>query len=191
MEQRVNIEQADQFVTSARSKADQLRQRTGELPPVNKDGSSECDFAEEWYAEHEELRSEVQGLLAQGHEYLTVVEEEITKLGHDLAVISAHEGHLHRDAPRAHFTEAEAAVAALYNRYRQLKNQIIETLTYIDQVLQEASAKRFPGRIPRKGPGLPGAAPVQGKPAEPTGRVDAGRELDALLKMDHRDHEGR
>jgi len=187
MEQRVNIEQVEQFLSAAKSKAEELSQSTHSLPPVNEDGSSECDFAEEQYAKHEELRTELQGLLAQAHEYLTAVEEAITQLGHDLAVISAHEDRLHRDTPRAHFSEAEARVAALYNRYRQLKAQIVETIEYIDQVLQEASIKRFPGGIPRKWPGLPATVPARTKAAESHAGVYAEQELDALFEMDCRD----
>lgn len=190
MEQRVNIEQVGQFLKAAKSKAEELSECTHSLPPIDADGSSECDSAEELYAKHEELRTELQGLLAQAHEYLTAVEDEITKLGHDLAVISAHEDRLHRDAPRAHFSEAEARVAALYNRYRKLKGQIVETIKYVDQALQEASTKRFPGGIPRKWPGIQTRVPGPAKAAGSNTDVDAEQELDALFETDRNAREG-
>lgn len=186
MEERVNIEHVDQILTSAKGKAEELSQSTHSLPPVNEDGSSDCEFAEEWYAKHEELRTDVQGLLAQVHEYLTAVEDEITKLSHDLAVISTHEDRLHRDAPRAHFSEAEAQVAALYNRYRQLRQQIIDTIVYIDQVLQDASTKRFPGGVPRKWPGLQARVPARTKAGEASTGSQTAQELDALFDADRR-----
>ena len=184
MEERVNIGRAEQFLASAKSVAEAVDRSTHSLPRVNEDGSSDCGFAEELYARHEELHSKLQGLLGQAHEYLTAVEEEITKLAHDLTVLSTQQDRLHRDAPRSHFSEAEAAVAALYNRYQQLRDQIVETIQYLDQVLQEASTKRFPGRIPRQWPSLGGTTSGPQSPEGVDTRDTVDRELDELFEMD-------
>jgi transposase len=142
------------------------------------------------YAKHEELCAKLQGTLGEAHDYLVRVEDEITKLAHDLTVLSTHQDHLHRDRPRAHFSEAEAAIAALYNRYRRLRDRIVETIKYLDKVLQEASAKRFPGGIPRQGSG--GEDPVSGRqgPKEADTRAGADRELEELFELDRRGHDG-
>jgi hypothetical protein len=191
MEQEVHIEQVEQFVASAKPKAEELHRATERLPHVNEDGSSDCEFAEQMYAEHEELRTTVQDLLAEAHKYLTAVEDQITKLGRNLVVISAHEDRIHRDAPRAQFSEAEAQVAALYKRFRQAKSQIVETMKYIDQVLQQAATKQFPGRIPYKWPGLQPGIPDRPSTPEPNVPANADEELKALFAMDCPDRKDR
>ena len=190
MEQRVDIQEVETFVSAAKADAAELRQSTHSLPPVNEDGGSPCPWAEPLYAKHDELRNKVQGHLSQGHEYLTAVDSEITKCSHDLAVLTAHEDRLHRDQPRAHFSEAEARVAALYERYQRLRAQLKELIAYLDKVIQEAAPWQFPGGLPRKWPDL-GTAPVRPKPGDGDTGAPAEQELDALFEMDRRAQEGR
>jgi hypothetical protein len=190
MEQRVDIQEVETFVSAAKADAAELRQSTHSLPPVNQDGSSPCPWAEPLYAKHDELRNKLQSHLHQAREYLTAVESETTKCSHDLAVITVHEDRLHRDQPRAHFSEAEARVAALYKRYQHLQAQLKELITYLDKVIQEAAPWQFPGGLPRKWPDL-GTAPVRPKPGDGDTGAPSEQELDALFEMDRRAQEKR
>lgn len=189
MQEQLNIGQVEQFLALAGSKAQSLERSTGSLPPVDADGNSDCGFAEEWYAEHEALRTELQDILVQAHEYLTALEGEITKLAHDLAVLSAQEDRLHRDGPRAHFSEAEAKVADLYKCCRKLRHQLIDMIKYIDQLLQRASTKRFPGGIPRKWPGFEQDVSARHRQIETDTGNTVERELDTLFEMDRQANE--
>lgn len=188
-EQPVTIEQIEGIVTGAVSDAKELQQSTGSLPKVDQDGHSECPFAEDWYANHEELRKKVQKRLPELHECLTVVAEQIRKYGNDLAVVSTHKDQLNRDRPRSHFSEAEAELAALYKRHLQLQDRLEQAILFVNDVLQEASTKQFPGKIPQKWPQLGGAPGAYAAQADPNpvddGKSGADRELTALFDMKH------
>ncbi|MHC4116586.1 MAG: hypothetical protein ACYSWO_03655 [Planctomycetota bacterium] len=188
-EQPVTVEQIEGIVTEAVSDAKALQQSSGSLPKVDQDGHSECPFAEELYAKHEELRKKVQKRLPQLHECLTVVAEQITKYGNDLVVVSTHQDRLNRDRPRAHFSEAEAQLAALYKRYLQLQDRVEQAIHFVNDVLQEASTKRFPGKIPQKWPQSGGVAGASAAQTDPNpvgdGKSGADRELTALFEMKH------
>lgn len=186
-EQPLTIQEMQGIVTAAVSDAKQLQQSTGSLPKVDQEGDSECPFAEELYAKHEELRKKVQQRIAELHECLGVVAEQIRKYGNDLVVVSTHEDELNRDRPRAHFSEAEAQLAAVYKRYLQLQNRIEQAILFINDVLEQASAKRFPGKIPQERPQLGGASGALAAQTDSNpvgdGKSGADRELTALFEM--------
>jgi uncharacterized protein YdhG (YjbR/CyaY superfamily) len=188
-ERRFTIEQIESIVAGAVSEAKALQQSSGSLPEVDQEGHSECPFAEDLYAKHEELRDKVQKRLAELNDCLTFVAERITKVGNDLVVVSTHEDRLNRDRPRAHFSEAEAQLAALYKRYLQLQERIKQAIQFVNDVLQEASTKRFPGKIPQKRPQSGGGAKASSAQTDHDpvgdGKSGADRELTALFEMKH------
>ncbi len=184
-EQQLTIKEIESIVAGAVSDAQELQQSSGSLPNVDQEGNSECPFAEQLYAKHEELRKKVQRRLAELHECLAAIDEQITKYGHDLAVVSANKDRLNRDRPRAHFSEAEAELAGLYKRCLQVRDRVEQAILFVDEVLQQAATKRFPGRIPRDRPQWGGAAAGPGS-SNPVGdgKSGADRELAALFEMD-------
>jgi hypothetical protein len=185
--QPITIKQIEDTVAQAVSDAQQLQRSTGSLPRVDQNGNSECPFAEQLYAKHEELRKKVQQRLAELHECLLAIDEQITGYGHDLAVVSSQKDRLNRDRPRAHFSEAEANLAGLYKRCLQVRDRIEQAILFLDEVLQQAATKRLPGRMPRDRQHWSGATVEPGSP-NPVGDGKSGvdRELEALFEIDRR-----
>jgi len=183
--QAITIKEIESIIGVAVMDAQKLQQSTGSLPNVDQEGNSECPFAEQLYAKHEELRKKVQWHLAKLHDCLAVVDDQIRKYGHDLAVVSAHKDRLNRDRPRDHFSEAEVQLATLYKRCLQVRGQVEEAIRFVDEVLQQAATKRFPGRLPRDRQQSGGPVIGRGDP-NPVGdgKSGADRELAELFEMD-------
>jgi len=183
--QSITIKQIESIIATAVSNAQKLQQSSSSLPKVDEEGNSECPFAEQLYAKHEELRKKVQKALAKLHECLAVVDDKIRKYGHDLAVVSAHKDRLNRDRPREHFSEAEAELAALYKQCIQVRERVEEAIRFVDEVLQQAATKRFPGGFPRdrQQSGGPVVGPVDPNPVG-DGKSGADRELAELFETD-------
>jgi len=179
------IKEIESIIGCAVLDAQKLQQSSGSLPNVDQEGDSECPFAEQLYAKHEELRKKVQRHLAKLHECLAVVDDQIREYGHDLAVVSAHKDRLNRDRPRDHFSEAEAELASLYKRCLQVRVRVEEAIRFVDEVLQQAATKRFPGRLPRDREQSGGPVAGRGDP-NPVGdgKSGADRELAELFEMD-------
>lgn len=171
-----NIREIEQFMEGMIAKAEKLRSAVAALPRVDKEGNSECPFAAELYAKKEKIQAEVEAGLQKLEEYLQQVEEEITRIKGDLTVVSAHQDQLHGDRAREHFSEAEVQLAALYKRYRKLRDRLQEVIEAVQKILQEAASKEWPGGKPHED------GPEDSAPPERSQGAD--QELRDLLEMD-------
>jgi len=184
-EKTLGVSGVEGLMNKAVAAAKEFQRAAGELPKVDKNGSSECPFAEELYAKAEKCREKCQGLQVQLHECLTLVQNEIDKCGHDLSVLSAQKDQLNRDRPRAHFSAAEARIASMYKKWIQLRDSLKRTIVDIDDMLQQTKDKRYPGGMPQEWPNTgrfhPRQAPSDSRESESTG---ADKEIDRLFDMD-------
>ena len=144
-----SIQAIEQSIETVIGKAEALRSAVSSLPEVDKEGQSDCDFAEELYAKKEELQEQVRAGLQELAEHLRDVTQEMQKIKGDLAVVSAHQDQLNGDRAREHFSEAEVHLAALYKRYRKLRDRLEEVIEVVREVLEEAASKRWPLGKPR------------------------------------------
>lgn len=141
-------------LSEAQSSIEELQTAARQLPKVEKDGSSECPFAEELYAKKEDAQKHAVCCQSQLHECLQWVQEQIQSCSNDLVVISAHQNQLHKDRPREHFSDAEAKLAALYNKFVKLRETIEETIEEIQKAILEAIQKQFSDKSPKASAGF-------------------------------------
>ncbi|MDD5135638.1 MAG: hypothetical protein PHP01_09560 [Phycisphaerae bacterium] len=146
-EGKLTIAEVESFLGTVDSCIAELAQKISQLPKVEQDGSSECPFARQLYADKEEAQKKVQCCLEKLNEYGSWVQSEIARCKNNLAVITAHENQLNNDRPREYFSDAETQLAALYNRLVQLAQKIQEAIRNIQQALEQASQKQYPGDV--------------------------------------------
>lgn len=143
----------DKDLSAALSEAKELQQSVRSLPKVDPKGNSECPFAEELYAKKEELQKKVEYRFEQLHVYLELVEEIINEIKKDLGLITYQEDQLQRQPPKQHYSDAKTELAGKYQQHRNLQEEVKRVMQVVDEVLQQAVAKRYPGKIPQKWPG--------------------------------------
>ena len=177
------IADVESHIREAQSSVQELLTAARQLPKIEKDGSSECplELAKELYAKKEEAQKHAVHCQQQLYECLQWVQEQIQGCSNDLAVISAHENQLHKDRPRAHFSDAEARLAAQYNKLVKLREEIEETIEEIQKAIIEASQKQFPGKSSQASASFPKSDIRSFK--QPPGQSDAAfdRQLKEML----------
>jgi hypothetical protein len=154
---QLDLGRLDTLLEETKAAVKELVEKVRSLPRVEHDGSSQCPFAEELYAKKEETEKSVQGLMILLRQYLGVVLKKIERCRRNIQVIEASTTALNNDEPRREFSDAEAEQAAEYNRFVGNRDAILEVLEFVDEAMEEASAKKFPGRIPRQWPYMPEA----------------------------------
>jgi hypothetical protein len=150
VEETITIAEIESFLPKAAGCIEELLRAARSLPKVDKDGSSECPFAEEWYAKKEEAQEKVSKCLKRLNKYSCWITKEISRCKNNMTVISAHQDQLNNDRPRKYFSEAEAKLAALYKRLISLLEKVKEMFTKAQEAIREAAQKQYPGKIPNK-----------------------------------------
>ena len=165
------------------------------LPKVAENGSSECPFAEDWYAKKEELQFGAQSTLKRLGEYAEAIEQLTEQISRDMAVVSDTEDRVHGGRAREHLSDAEAGLNFKRGYYRRTSRRIQKMIGLLQKAIAEASGKRFPNRVPRRRPKL---QPLQPSVALPPLRPDAPRpgadqerlDIFELERLQHRGLEG-
>jgi hypothetical protein len=182
---QVNLLEVESFLSTARSDAEALLQVVRSLPEVDAQGKSDCPFAEEMYAKKNESEKKVCGDLDILRQHQADVKRLMDACKNDLIVVAAREDQLNSDSARAHFTEAEVKLAALYRRCRKLLVRIKLTIEFVQQALAEASAKQIPGGSEQDGDGsrIHDSGSGKASPSNPSA-WGADKELEDLFELD-------
>ena len=154
-EKTYSVEECKAIIKEAKSCIKALKRANGQLPKVNKDGYSECHFAEQLYAKKEKALNEANICLRKLDKCNQWVAKEIYRLSGNLTVITASKDVLNTSSPKARLTDAEIKVAALCKQFKMVKEAIKSIFEEMQEAIQKASQKQFPGRIPREYPNGP------------------------------------
>ena len=127
-----------------------LSKKTAELPRVDGKGQSECGWAEDLYAENEELIKKVTQNLKKLREHLSVVEKVITGHRKNLEQIRMDANSLHLSKAKKQYSFAELSQEFLYKKALEKKKALKDLFSWAEKVLNLAREKRFPGGEPRK-----------------------------------------
>ena len=191
----VSLERLDSSMQSLRSALDKLKSKTDVLPLVEKDGSSECPFAEDLYADKEEALENAEKCLQGARGYLPLLDREITRCSRNLSTISADKGNLHDENAKDQYQSALEAQKRIYQKKVESKKELLKLLQQAEQLLSKARAKNYPGKKPEKQfrPPLPAwggmtpvgtvSQPLEYKPAPVSRPVLAPNELNNLVSL--------
>lgn len=147
---QLNIRDLDSAMASFRSELEHLSKRIDILPRVEKDGSSECHFAEDLYADKEEAAEKVAQRLRDISGYMPLVEREITRCCNNLTTISSDKGRLRDDEAIAQYQHALRAQQHHYQKAVERRKALQELIQQAEQLLSKANAKQYPGKKPKK-----------------------------------------
>ena len=152
----------------------ELEQQQSQLPIVDKDGSSECPFAEELYAQKEEAEQKViERLEHQRTVCLPAIETALAWRKGQLDSVLADGARLLTAGPQDGYHQAEGEAERELATLRRAKQETLELITRAEQALQRSMQKKFPGRAPRRPyrPGQPSPPPRPGARVPSRGRT--------------------
>ena len=146
----LSLESTDSKIKTVVNLLKALSKKTAELPRVDGKGQSECGWAEDLYAENEELIKKVTQNLKKLREHLSVVEKVITGHRQNLDQIRMDANSLHLSKAKKQYSFAELSQEFLYKKALEKKKALKDIFSWAEKVLNLAHGKRFPGGKPRK-----------------------------------------
>lgn len=175
-------EEVNSLLSGTEELLNTLRNRLA-LPRVEPDGSSECAFAENMYAEKEECEAKVNGRLNTLRDCLVSLDGGIQRCRHNLSTISG-------GATKMHIAEAARGYANAYNaqgmqhqKAVELRKRVWAMIQKVEAALQKSRGKQYPGKKPEKSFRPPMPMPVSASSFPETSRIcPSSGEMDSLKR---------
>lgn len=148
----ISLPDIEDYIPIARTCADAALLAIRQLPKVDKDGNSECPFAEELYARKEEAVEQVKSCLRKLYEYANWIEEQLGRCRQNASILSSGKDSLHTERPQITLSEAEQQQLAFCKRLESVAEKIEQTCRELEDAIREASQKEYPTGKPSKYP---------------------------------------
>ena len=136
----------------------ELESRTSYLPIVEQDGSSECPFAEDLYAQKEEAEDKFRDLLSDLNGQIPLLTDDIVRHRRNLKQISSDKEKLTTPQPKGSYSSAEQQLQSDLHRALRIQSRVGDILKRAKLALEIAESKKFPGRKPQRKGFSPGAS---------------------------------
>jgi len=136
----------------------ELEDRASCLPIVEEDGSSECPFAEDLYAQKEEVEEKLKSALLDLNGRIPFLAQEISRCRNNLKQMSSDREKLVLEAPKNSYSSAEQEQKTQLRDVIKIQMRINDILKRAKLVLEIAEAEKFPGRKPQRKGFSPGAS---------------------------------
>ena len=169
-ENNISLEQVGSFISNMNQLLKKLKSATEELPKVDSQGHSECDFAEQLYYQKDEAAQKVEAESKKLQPYLEFVEQEVARCSRNLEEIRKDARSLNRHETKEKYDIARRAQENQYNEVIKKRNALVELLSRTATILGLARSKEFPGgRKPQQRYRLPGILGGPGTTGSETG----------------------
>lgn len=123
---------------------EELKSKIDILPNVDKEGRSECPFAEDLYFEKEEVVEKVAAELRKLRKCIPVVDEEISTRRKSLATIRADARSLRLVKAREEYIHAEEGQVFQIKEKTKLRERLIDLISQTEDMLKLAQTKKWP-----------------------------------------------
>jgi hypothetical protein len=158
------------FLTQVLRETEELRSATA-LPDVDKDGGSECPFAEKLYHRKEKAEFALSCSVKQLNDYIRLAEDRILQAQSNLSRIQADQSRLRGSGAIDCYQDAQNAQDREVHYYIAIRDQMLQVLSKAEIVLGLSRTKKYPG-IPRDDFGNPPDhivknSPESSKPLDP------------------------
>jgi hypothetical protein len=158
------------------------------LPYVNEDGESECSFAENLWAQKEELEETVSGKLGVLSNHLMQLDAKRLSCIKELGKIQEDYKKLNLQETSDHYAEAVLRLTEKCRSFEEMKDAVTAVLVRARAVLKQSKGRKFPGRKPQQqfslpvGPSgpSPSSSPSPGIHLKPGG---LGNEVAGLMSL--------
>ena len=169
------------YLSQVTSDVQQLESAIQSLPRVDEKGSSECPFAEDLFAQKEELEAKLSNAAPTLRAYLAALEREVSRCQGNLGKIRAGAGQVATaGVVDALDSAAKAAEDAAYQATTD-RDDILLVLPRVEAALRISRTRKYPGKQPERTLFPRGAAPP-GRSSDGSGSV-LGRELEDVLSL--------
>lgn len=142
-EKAVCIAEAESAIVKVKKLYENLKNAISHLPSVDKNGYSECPFAEELYKKKQQAAESLSFQMRKLDKYLKWVEDQILKCTNNLIIVSANADKLNGDWPKKDFTDTEVRLAGIYKRLVKLKCQLKRLICESQELLQIAWKRNY------------------------------------------------
>ena len=142
----LSIENLDSTMVSLKRDLEHLTNKAGVLPRVDKNGASDCPFAEELYADKAEAVENVVQHLRDIKRYLPLVEQEVARCSKNLSTISSDKERLVDENAINQYQHALYAQKHLYQKAVDRRKALQELVQRAERTLNKANAKKYPGK---------------------------------------------
>ena len=136
----------------ARRAIEKLGVKENALPKVEADGQSECSFAEQCYAQKEEIVGELRRLIAVFRSYVPAIDAEVARIERDYMLTGAARDRLHGAEPRRKLTESERKIREWRDGVIEQGRKATDMIKAMENAIAEADKKKWPLGQPKKSP---------------------------------------
>lgn len=144
------IRDVDAMIQYMPTYLEKLQSKIDILPKVDKEGRSECPFAENLYAEKENVAEEVAEKLKRLRLCFLFVVRELSHLHQDLARTQADAGSLHLKKAKEQYSRAVDGLRVHIEKNIQRKNKITDLISQTEKLLSLAHSKKWPLGKPKE-----------------------------------------
>jgi len=138
------METVDSFIETMEILIDELVSKANQLPNVDKNGYSECPFAEDLYADKEKAVDDVERALTKLMQYIDPVKGEVDRCRHNLKQINADSKMLRTDPAKKDYDFAKKIQASEYNQAIERRKKLFELIQRAVEELHKAKEKQQP-----------------------------------------------
>jgi len=143
-------ETLDSLLGAANSACENLANKMKVVPEVDRQGNSECPFAEDLYGEKEEAAEEARRVLLRLQESRSAICEELSRLERNASLIEGARNDVHGEPAGRSLSSADAQAQAQYERAVKQREQVTEAIERVQEALQTASQKQWPLGEPQR-----------------------------------------
>jgi len=146
----LNVKNVDSFMKFFSGNVEQLIKKAGMCPKVDEKGRSECPFADQLYAQKEEMEKKVVNGLTKLGRYRELVDKEIKRFHGNLNQIRSNANRLHSKQAKEKYTNANVACASQIEKNRQRQKALLDLNLRAKKALNLARSKKWPVQKPKK-----------------------------------------
>jgi hypothetical protein len=147
---KLRIEETDSYIKHMKEAIAELSGHIQRLPKVDKEGRSECPFAESLYAKKEEETKKFIEYRSRLNGYIELVNREIERFRQNLNRLSIDFHKLNLPQAQDEYQTAKYGYEFHYQKNIKRKEALVEVSKQADDVLLEASKKKWPLGNPRE-----------------------------------------
>jgi hypothetical protein len=146
---KVDMKTVDSFLDDMEGFVEELISNASQLPKVDKNGYSECPFAEELYARKEKAVKNVEKALKELQQFRATVKKEVDRCRHNLNLVGNDSKRLRTDQPKEGYDRARKAQVSEYNRAIMRQKKLFELFKRANEALKKAKEKKWPFGKPK------------------------------------------
>jgi hypothetical protein len=129
----------------------ELQEATKILPKVDKNGGSECPFAESLYAKKDEAEEKVIEKMKKASRYLDLLKEEIAMWRRNFTEIEIDADALNLPQAREEYNRAKKSTNIQIERNVKLQEELLDLISQAEEHIQLAQKKEWPLGKPKEG----------------------------------------